>query len=102
MAHLENTIHKAAKAGGDEEALVNAYDNQSSRATNRAVKKSLHATSKAVQTAGSAVTAGGVSAQAGAAIYATGKVAEYGNKAAFKIIDWTQAAKAQKTLELAR
>ncbi len=102
MAHLENEIHAASKESGDEEALVNAYGNQAGRATNRAVKKSLHATSKAVQTAGSATMAGGVSAGAGAGIYAAGKVGEYANKVTFQCIDWAQAAKAQKTMELAR
>jgi hypothetical protein len=102
MAYLENQIHKTAKKTNDEEALVNAYDNQSGRATNRAVKKSVHAAAKAVQTGGSATLAGGVTAGVGAGIYAGGKVIEYGNKATFKAIDWAQAAKAQKTLEMAQ
>ncbi|HSI13750.1 MAG TPA: hypothetical protein VK961_17020, partial [Chthoniobacter sp.] len=102
MAYLENQIHKAAKKTQDEEALVNAYQNQSNRATNRAVKKSIHATAKAVQTTGSAVIAGGITSGAGAGVYAAGKAVEYGNKATFKAIDWAQAAQAQKTLEMAR
>ena len=62
MAHLQNTIGNAADDMDDDPALVKSYENRAGRATNRAVKKSLHAASKVVQTAGSATISSGVGA----------------------------------------
>jgi hypothetical protein len=102
MAYLEHEIYQASKDSGDEEALQNAYGNQSSRANNRALKQTIRAGTEVVQLVGQGMIAGGVSAHAGAATYAGGKGLEYLNKGAFKLIDWGQAYKAKQTLEDAR
>ena len=48
------------------------------------------------------VTGSRHAAAAGVAVQAAGKGLEYGNKAVFQCIDWHEAAKAAKTLDLAR
>jgi hypothetical protein len=102
MAIAEGGIRDRVVAEGEDDALASSMNNQAGRSANRAVQRSVHATAKVTQAVGAGLTAGGVTAVAGAATQATGKGLEYGNRAVFQCIDWSQAEAAARTLELAR
>src|SRR5262249_45867201 len=91
--------------------LVNSMKNQSGRSANRATKQSIHAAAKTTNAVGSGLIAGGTLGggsdmgalvATGAVVKGVAKGIEYGNKAVFQCIDWGMAAKAAKTMELAK
>jgi hypothetical protein len=102
MAVAEDGIRDRVVAEGEDAALASSMNNQADRSANRAVQRSVHATAKVTQAVGAGLTAGGVTAVAGAATQAAGKGLEYGNRAVFQCIDWSQAEAAARTLDLAR
>ena len=81
--------------------MKKAMSNQSGRSKEISVKRSVNATAKGVQLAGSAVTASGVGAAIGVGLKVGGKGLEHGNKFAFQCVDWKAAATAKATLDKA-
>jgi hypothetical protein len=95
MAATESSLKSAVDAE-DDEIMQKAFSNASGRSTEIAVKRTVDATAKGLQLGGSA--SGGSATPWGLGLKVGGKGVEYANKAAFQVIDWVAAAKANETL----